>query len=54
MSPRKPVTKSPVAEAKVSRDGVEKPRPKRKYGKVRRLENGLLDVERKGGRYPKL
>lgn len=37
--------------AKMSKDGVEKPKPKR--GKVRFLENGLLDVERKG-RYLKM
>ena len=53
MAPRKPVPKPSVTAAiptKTSGDRVAK----RKYTKVRRHESGLLDVERKTGKYLKM
>jgi hypothetical protein len=53
MAPRKPANKSSdtaKATSKASDAGVVK----RKYKRVRFLENGLIDVERKAGKFVKM
>jgi len=53
MAPRKPNIKAsaaPAATSKTTGAGVAK----RRYPKVRFLDNGLLDVERKTGKFLKM
>jgi hypothetical protein len=54
MAHRKPPEKMQIAMAptKAAIHGVKKSKSKPKRGKIRRLENGLLDVERKGKYMP--
>jgi len=50
MAPRKPKIKASAASAATSKTtGTEV--AKRRYPKVRFLENGLVDVERKAGKF---
>jgi len=52
MAPREPDEEALTKDPKQSQDKVTK--PKKKYGKVRKAEDGLLDVQRTGGRYKAL
>ena len=52
MAPRKPSDPDATKNSKTTNDGVTK--PKKKYGKVRLADDGLLDVEKKGGKYKQL
>ena len=56
MAPRKYDSTAPSKSNRASKDSVAKQPMKKKkgYRKVRKLSNGLLDVVRTGGRYPKL
>ncbi|KAF1969828.1 hypothetical protein BU23DRAFT_571142 [Bimuria novae-zelandiae CBS 107.79] len=53
MVPRKPESDPPKAVTKKADNGVIKPK-KNSYHKVRKLPNGLLDLEPKGDRYLEL